>query len=111
VPVAPEHEPVSGGAFRERTALAWNRSGLAVVVCVAVLLRHLWPLRGAGGDVALGLVAAAAMVWAMILLTFTTSGVARAHFGHRGTNVFWLMTVGTVILAAVGFVLAFFVSP
>jgi uncharacterized membrane protein YidH (DUF202 family) len=107
----PEPEPEAGGLYRERTALAWNRSGLAVVVCIAVLLRHLWPLRGTAGDGALALVAAAVIVWAVALLLLTTSGPPRTRLGGRAPSVFWLVTVGTVLLAGVAFVLAFFVSP
>ena len=32
------------GLARERTELAWNRSGLAVAVAVAIIVRRLWPL-------------------------------------------------------------------
>jgi len=106
-----EHEPPPEGLARERTALAWNRSGLAVVVCVAVLLRHLWPLRGTGRDVVLGLIAAAAIVWAAALLVFGTSTASGAKDALSGPSVLYLMTVGTVMLAVVAFVLAFFVSP
>ena len=55
--------PVAGTA-RERTLLAWNRSGLSALICIAVLLRHLWPLNGTGSVVALIVIAVAAFVWA-----------------------------------------------
>jgi hypothetical protein len=65
--------PVAGGPTlpdvglaAERTVLAWNRSGRAVVVCVAVLLRHVWPLRGADHEVALGLIGTAVIVWSVV---------------------------------------------
>jgi hypothetical protein len=104
-------EPGPSGLVRERTALAWNRSGLAVVVSVAVLLRHLWPLRGAGAYVALGLVAATAIMWAAALLVFATDFDEKRRGAFRGSRPLGLMTVGTVLLAAAAFVLAFFVSP
>ena len=104
-------EPTGRGLARERTVLAWNRSGLAVVVCISVLLRHLWPLQGTGQDVALGLIAAAAIVWAVALIAFTASGANRNEHAVIGPNVFGLMTAGTVLLAAVAFVLAFFAPP
>ena len=104
---APAPEPRGRGLARERTALAWNRSGLAVVVCIAVLLRHLWPLRGAGPYVALGGTAAAAIVWAVTALVVSVSGADRER-APRGANVFGLMTAATVMLAIVALVLAFF---
>ena len=90
--------PRPGLAF-ERTVLAFNRSGLAALVCVAVLLRHLWPLRDTGQRVALGLLAVAAIVWAIGVLAVSSSSVrsarARAHTAAR----FKLMTTATVMLA------------
>ena len=52
--MTPPQEAPDAGLAEERTVLAWNRSGLAVVVCVAVLLRHVWPLQGTDHEVALG---------------------------------------------------------
>ncbi len=50
--------PAGSGLARERTVLSWNRSGLALVVCVAVLVRHLWPFETPGEYVALAAIAA-----------------------------------------------------
>jgi uncharacterized membrane protein YidH (DUF202 family) len=91
----------------ERTALAWNRSGLAIVVCVAVLLRHVWPLRGTDLDVALGLIAAAVAVWAVVLAVLTSSASRNAGTPSHGANLFRLTTAATLLLAVVGFVAAF----
>jgi len=41
-----DEEARDSGLARERTDLAWNRSGLAVAVTVAIILRRLWPLSG-----------------------------------------------------------------
>jgi hypothetical protein len=101
------HTPPSGGLWRERTALSWNRSGLAALVCIAVLLRHIWPLHGTGQDVALGLIAAAAMVWAVALLAFTTSAAGRESQPQERPRAIQLMTAGTIALSAVGFAVAF----
>jgi len=103
---APEHRD-QGLAF-ERTVLAFNRSGLAGLVCVAVLLRHLWPLRDTGQRIALGLLAVAAIVWAIGVLAVSSSSVDRHAPGHPRRHVFKLMTTATVILAVVGCLLAFF---
>ena len=92
--------PGGSGLARERTVLAWNRSGLAAVVCIAVLLRHLWPLEGVGGYVALAVIAAAAIVWAVSLLAITSSSANRPDEALFGERVFRLMTVGTVMLAS-----------
>ena len=100
-------DPPDAGLAEERTVLAWNRSGLAVVVCVAVLLRHVWPLHGTDQEVALGLIAGAVIVWAIVLAVLTFS--ARTHetgAPHR-ENVFRLVTAGTLLLAVVGFVASF----
>jgi uncharacterized membrane protein YidH (DUF202 family) len=99
-------DEVDKGLARERTALAWNRSGLAVVVCIAVLVRHLWPIEGTGRDVAVCLIGAAAIVWSIALVAFTHSGIHRPGGGLAGPRFFGLMTAGTVLLAAVGFLLA-----
>jgi uncharacterized membrane protein YidH (DUF202 family) len=108
--MAGEGESPPSAQARERTALAWNRSGLAVAVCAAVLLRRLWPFDGTGRYIALGLIAVAAIIWAVALLVFTTSAAGGAKFALNWPTVFYLMTVGTVMLAVVVFVLAFFVS-
>ena len=99
------------GLARERTALAWNRSGLAVAVCIAVLARHLWPIEGTGGEVALGLIAAAAMAWSVALLAVTRSAADRDEPSFRGARRLGLMTAGTVVLAVGGLLLAFFAGP
>jgi uncharacterized membrane protein YidH (DUF202 family) len=103
-----EPSPGGSGLARERTVLAWNRSGLALVVCIAVLLRHLWPIETTGELIALAGVAAAAIVWAVGLFVFSSSTASRDEEGLFGEKVFRLMTVGTLLLATAGFVLAFF---
>jgi uncharacterized membrane protein YidH (DUF202 family) len=95
------------GLAGERTALAWNRSGLAVVVCVAVLLRHVWPLHGTDQEVALALIAVAVVAWTVVLAALTFSAKRRAPYRPHGANIFRLMTAGTLLLAVVGFVAAF----
>jgi uncharacterized membrane protein YidH (DUF202 family) len=105
--MGPTPQTSDSGLAGERTVLAWNRSGLAVVVCVAVLLRHVWPLQGTDQDLALALIAAAVVVWAVVLaaLTYSTRH-HEASAAHRA-SVFQLMTAATLLLALVGFVAAF----
>jgi uncharacterized membrane protein YidH (DUF202 family) len=100
-------DPSDPGLAGERTALAWNRSGLAVVVCVAVLLRHVWPLHGTDQKIALGLIAGAVVVWAVVLAVLTLAARSPEAESPHGVNLFRLMTAGTLLLAFVGFVAAF----
>lgn len=90
--------------------LAWNRSGLAVVVCVAVLLRHVWPLRGTDHAVALGLIGAAVIVWSTIFAILTRARGRRDPYVSHSESVFRLITAGTLLLAFVG-VVASFAAP
>lgn len=109
--MARSREQADKAFVRERTILAWNRSGLAAVVCIAVLLRHIWPLRGRSQDVALGLIAAAAIAWAVGFLARTASSVDRDRDVVLGPTIFRVMTAGTVILAVVAFVLGLLAAP
>lgn len=95
-----DDEAMDPGLASERTSLAWNRSGLAVVVCIAVVLRHLWPLRGTDQLVALGTVAASAVVWALVISALRVHRGELRHGGPVGHRAFGLMTVGTLVLAA-----------
>jgi uncharacterized membrane protein YidH (DUF202 family) len=99
--------PPDAGLAAERTALAWNRSGLAVVVCVALLLRHIWPLRGTDDEVALGLIGAAVIVWSALLAFFTLTRGKGDVYEPRTANAFCLITVGTLLLALVGVAASF----
>jgi uncharacterized membrane protein YidH (DUF202 family) len=103
-------EPAESGLAEERTVLAWNRSGLAVVVCVAVLLRHVWPLQGTDHEVALGLIGAAMIVWSVIFAVLTLSRGERGPYVTHQETVFRLITAGTLLLAIVG-VVASFAAP
>ena len=117
----PELPPPTGSAGRtgradhggaaERTDLAWNRSGLALVVCVAVLLRRLWPLHGTDQVIALAAVSVGAAAWGLALrIGRNVSRGARDLRGVLGGDALALMAAGTVALAVGGFVLGFF-SP
>ena len=105
--MAPIPDPPDPGLAGERTALSWNRSGLAVVVCVAVLLRHVWPLHGTDQELALGLIAGAVVVWVVVLAALTHAARGRDANMPHGANLFRLTTAGTLLLALVGFVAAF----
>jgi uncharacterized membrane protein YidH (DUF202 family) len=106
--VAKVGRPKPRGLAHERTALAWNRSGLAFVVCMAVLVRHLWPFRGAAEGAALALFAGSGMAWAAALAAFSVSGPHRVAGLRPRPIILGLMAAGTVLLAVVAFGLAFF---
>jgi uncharacterized membrane protein YidH (DUF202 family) len=99
--------PGDQGLARERTDLAWNRSGLAVLVAVAVLLRHLWPLDGYKSALALGLIAAGAAAWAVGMRMARRANLASGGSGMLGEPACRMLTVGTVVLAGAGLVLSF----
>jgi len=109
--MARSQPPTATTMARERTVLAWNRSALAAVVTIAVLLRHVWPLRGSGQELALGLIAAAAIIWSVVLLLFVASGADSSMHVMRGPRVFYAMTAATVVLAVAAVVLAFLSPP
>ena len=94
------------GSARERTELAWTRSGLAVAVTVAVIVRRLWPLSPDRAVAALAVLAAAATCWVV------AAHLARLRFGAAaggglGASTCRLLTVGTLALAAIGVVISF----
>jgi hypothetical protein len=86
------------GLARERTALVCNRSGLAVVVCIAVLVRHLWPIEGTGRDIAVCLIAAA-VVWSIVVLAFARTSAERAENTFLGARLFGFITAAMLLLA------------
>ncbi len=103
-----ERHPSEKGLARERTALAWNRSGLAVLVCIAVLLRHLWPLRGGYQLLALGLVAVAAIVWAVAIVVIWIFQSGHQQPPSLGSRRLAMLSASTVILALGAMMLTFF---
>ena len=101
-------EPLAG----ERTDLAWTRSGIAFLVCLAVLLRRVWPIDRADHLLAVGLVAVGAGAWAVAL--FLARRVA--HTTHAGRDLIdghtlRTISVGTFVLALGAFVLGCFPPP
>ena len=96
------------GLARERTELAWNRSGLAVAVTVAIVLRRLWPLSGNKEVVAGLLIASGAIIWAVGMRLGHRARVGADNRGALSPSSFRALTVGTLMLAAAGFVIAIF---
>jgi uncharacterized membrane protein YidH (DUF202 family) len=101
-------EPLAG----ERTDLAWTRSGIAFAVCVAIVLRRVWPLDESGDLLAVGLVGVGTVAWAVGLLV--ARRVARTtHDGREVMDARTLRTItaGTFVLALGAFVLGMFPPP
>jgi uncharacterized membrane protein YidH (DUF202 family) len=93
------------GIARERTDLAWNRSGLAAAGAVVVMLRHLWPLHGAGSVAAISLVAAGGIAWSCGMVMAWRGARDVAAGGPTNPSTFRVLTLGTFILAVVAFVI------
>ncbi len=99
-------EPDSGLA-EERTELAWNRSGLAVVVVVAIMLRRLWPLDDEATFAVLIVLASGSLAWAVGMVLARRGGQERTGSGVMGITACRYLTAGTLALAAAGVLLAF----
>jgi uncharacterized membrane protein YidH (DUF202 family) len=104
-----ESDPVDHGLANERTDLAWNRSGLAFAVCVAVLVRRIWPLRGTDQFIALACISIGAIAWALALSVgralWSRAPAQRHHLSSRRATV---ITAGTIALSLAALVLALF---
>lgn len=101
------------GLYEERTQLAWSRSGIAVLVCILVLLRRVWPLDRADHVLAVLLVAAGALVWAVgwLLARRSTHPVDGREDAVLTAATVRALSVGTFMLAVAGFVLAILPPP
>ena len=95
------------GLTRERTDLAWNRSGLAFLVCIAVLLRRIWPLRGTDQVVALICISVGSFAWALGLSVgrawWSRATRERGGLSPRRAAV---ITAGTLALSGAALALA-----
>jgi Domain of unknown function (DUF202) len=92
------------GLARERTELAWSRSGLAVAVTVAIILRRLWPLSGDKAVVALVIIALGAILWVVGMQLGRRTRFGMGSESALTTSSFRMMTIGTLVLAGAGFV-------
>ena len=90
------------GLASERTELAWNRSGLAVLGAVVILVRRLWPLEGTTTSVVLLVTAAGAVTWAVGMMRARRAPGPPGGFGRVHAKT---LTVGTLLLAAAAFAL------
>jgi len=100
--------PVDRGLASERTSLAWNRSGLAILACIAVLLRRIWPLDSVGRVVALVCIAAGSVMWAVALLMSRRLSGGAGELRPMSSGRAAAITAGTLAVALAGLLLAFF---
>jgi uncharacterized membrane protein YidH (DUF202 family) len=96
---------------RERTELAWYRSGLAILVVVAVMLRYLWPLHSSQLVLILALVAFFGCTGWIVAMRLARRGAAAGRQAdslrlHQNAA----LTLGTIAVATAGTILGF-VSP
>ena len=97
------------GLAPERTALAWDRTGIAFFVVIAALGRRVWPIdAGNHGWVVAGLGIAALTILAGLLIASRHTTGSRYEGETMNERAFQLVTVSTVLLAVAGFALALF---
>lgn len=92
------------GLAEERTQLAWNRSGLAVLVTVVIVVRRLWPLHGDRQQLALALIAFGAVAWVIGMRIGRRRGRTVGSRPMLTRSAGRMLTVGTLALALAAFV-------
>ncbi len=95
--------------YEERTDLAWNRSGLALLAAFAILARRVWSEdTSVTGDVlAAGLLAVACFGWAVGTLGWRLVHHRAEALHPRAAHELLAVALGTVALAASGVAIAF----
>jgi hypothetical protein len=102
---ADERQRVGATALAgERTQLAWNRSGLAAMVTVVIVLRRLWPLHGDRGVLALALIAFGAVTWVVGMRIGRQREMTVGSRSMLTPSAGLMLTIGTLALALAGFV-------
>jgi hypothetical protein len=102
-----EDDEAVPGLARERTQLAWNRSGLAAAVAVAIIVRRLWPLSGDRAVATLLLIGAGGALWAVAMRLGQRAREGATDGGLLGESTCRLLTTGTLLLAAGGLAVSF----
>ncbi len=93
-------------SVRQRTELAWTRSGLAVAVTAAIIVRRLWPLSGDRAVAALAVVAAVAVCW-LVAAHLARTRLGDVAGGGLSVSTGRMVTYGTLALAVVGVLITF----
>jgi len=101
----PDPDDPMAGLAPERTELAWDRSGLAVVVSAAVLARRVWPVSSPERLLAVAAISAGIAIWATVLLLATRRGRPGPRSVEKECR---RVLVATLVFAAAGFTIGFF---
>ena len=92
---------------RQRTDLAWSRSGLAIAAVVVVVLRRLPQTSGGNPTVVVTLLACGLAAWSIGLwITRRVSREDPTPWPTAGPRTMLLLSIGVVLVASAGFVLA-----
>jgi uncharacterized membrane protein YidH (DUF202 family) len=102
-----EDEDGDPGLARERTELAWNRSGLAVAVAIAIILRRLWPISSNGAILVLVLIGLGAAVWVIAMRVGRSARVRSPGSGALDESTGRMLMLGTLLLAGGALVVSF----
>ena len=105
-----EPEPIDPETlYEERTELAWNRSGLALLAAFAILARQVWSDdTSVGGDlIAVALLGVACLGWAVGTLGWRLVHHRSDEPRPRSAHELFAATLGTLALAVAGLVITF----
>jgi len=95
------------GLAPQRTQMAWGRTGLAMVVAIAVLARRAWELGGTFEVAALTFVSLGGLVWLVGMRESRDLHLHMEPHGLTGVRGFGLVTAGTLLLAVGAMVFGF----
>jgi Domain of unknown function (DUF202) len=90
------------GLAHYRTELSWGRSGLAVLVASAILVRRVLTIPVAAAVATAVLVAAGAVIWLVGMWWSRRLVAVDDPHGLRGERAFTLVSGGTLLLAGAG---------
>jgi uncharacterized membrane protein YidH (DUF202 family) len=95
------------GLAPERTALAWNRTGIAFLIAIAALGRKVWPIDQGNHAVVVLVLGIAALIFVASLVIATRLSTHHRYQGNTmDPRAFQLVTLGTFVVAVAAFVLA-----
>jgi uncharacterized membrane protein YidH (DUF202 family) len=95
--------------YEERTELAWNRSGLALLAAFAILARRVWTddTSVSGDLLAVALLGVACLGWAIGTMGWRLVHHRADEARPRDARELFAVTFGTLALAAAGLTIAF----